>query len=331
MVSIVIPAYNATPTISKCLKGLKEQTLKPKEIIIVDDGSKDNLEKKIKNLKKELKMNNLIFFKQNHKGVSEARNLGVKKSHGDIVAFLDSDCVPGKNWLKNITAALSNPQVGAVGGGYCRGIDNSFWQRFSCEELFFRRRKRIKIVKTLLSNNMACRKECFLQVGGFPKNYSVCEDMYLSYQISRKYKLLWLNNNGVTHHFKYNLKDFLKHQYFFGKESTRFFLDNPEILFSSNHQGRGLYLAITSFLLSVTSLLITITFNNIIFLKITLFLLLIHFLIYVNFLFYLRKKSFSTFELIKAYVVSCIRDLAAAFSFISGMALYIKKRSHYNC
>lgn len=325
MISVIIPAFNATLTIRKCLVALAAQTFQPKEIIIVDDGSKDNLESEISRLRIDLKMKNLVLLKQNHKGVSEARNLGVKKSCGEILVFLDSDCVPDKNWLKKINEAFSNPQVGAVGGGYSSGIDNSFWQRFSCEELFFRRRKRIKIVKTLLSNNMACRKDYFLQAGGFPKKYPVCEDMYLSYQISHNHKIIWLQNNGVKHHFKYNLKDFLKHQYFFGKESTRFFLDNPEILFSSNHQGRQLHLAIIFSSLSIISLLAAIILKSTLFLEATAILLLIHFIIYINFIFYLRRKTFSIFDIIKAYFVSFIRDLIAALSFLAGMALYIKR------
>lgn len=331
--SVIIPAFNATSTIFKCLEALKKQTIKPTEVIIVDDGSKDGLEKKIKKLKNNYKFQNLLFLKQRHKGVSEARNLGAKKSSGEILVFIDSDCIPDINWLKNILKPFSNSRIGAVGGGYSGGIDNSFWQKFSHEELFFRRLKRKRTVITLLSNNMAIRKNIFWEVGGFSKRYPVCEDMLISYKISRKYKIIWLKNNGVKHHFKKNLKDFLKHQYFFGKESTKFFLENPQVLVNHNHQGKQLHIAIgTSFLSAISFLVVPILFLikqymiAWVILLIIGVLFFIHIFIYRKFIYYLHKKGMTFFEVLKSYFVSYFRDVIAAFSAFSGLTLYIKER-----
>lgn len=337
MISVIIPVYNSTVTIFKCLKALKNQTLKPDEVIIVDDGSSDNLEYKINNTNLSFMPKNLILLKQRHKGVSQARNLGAKKASGDILAFIDSDCIPAKNWLKNIYSALSDSEIGAVGGGYCSGIDNSFWQKFSNDELFFRRRKRGNFVTTLLSNNMGCYKKYFWEAGGFPKQFPVCEDMFLAYQISKKYKLRWLQNNGVKHHYKKNLRDFLKHQYFFGKESTFFFLNNPEILQSDNHQGKQLHLAIVTSFLGLISLFlffISAVFSISYFKEITLFFtisfLFLHFLLYSEFLLYLKKKKYSVLDITRAYYVSFLRDIVAAFSFFTGVALYFRAKWFYN-
>lgn len=330
-VTVIIPAFNASATLFKCLEALEKQTFKPGEVIIIDDGSTD----KTLEVLSELKTQNskLKILKQKHKGVSEARNLGAKKAQGQILAFIDSDCVPEKNWLKNIVAALSNLTVGAVGAGYSGGADNSFWQRFCYEELSFRRRKMNKFVTTALSNNMACRKNLFWEAGGFPKKYPVCEDMFLTYQISRKYKISWLKGNGVKHHFKKSLKSFLKHQYFFGRESTRFFLDNPQILVESNHQGKQLYLAIGTSLMSLFAVFIAITFfitGNIPWVKLAFVLggifLILHLFLYTGFIFYLQKKELSKINLIRAYLVSYLRDLVAAFSSFAGLVLYIKMR-----
>ena len=335
MISVIIPAYNAEDTITKCLGALEKQALQPEEIIIVDDGSTDRTLEVLSELKIQSASwrTKLKIIKQKHKGVSEARNFGAKRASGDILAFIDSDCVPGKNWLKNIAAALSDPKIGAVGGGYSGGVDNSFWQRFCHEELNFRRLKINKFVSTALSNNMACRRTIFWEAGGFPKKYPVCEDMFLTYKISRKYKISWLKGNGVKHNFKKNLRGFLKHQYFFGRESTRFFLDNPKILVGSNHQGRKLHLAIGTSLLSMFFIFMAIIFfitGNIPWVKFAFVLggmfLILHLLIYTGFMFYLKNKRLSVFNLIRAYFISYLRDVVAAFSFFIGLVLYIKMR-----
>lgn len=332
-ISVIIPCFNATGTIIKCLKALGKQTIQPLEVVIVDDGSRDNLDFVINRFKLTSKIKKLKLIKQSHKGVSEARNLGARKARGQILAFIDSDCIPGANWLKNLTAPFSNREIGAVGGGYNSGIDDSFWQKFSNEELYFRRRGRKGYVLTLLSNNMACRKNVFWEEKGFPKKYPVCEDMYLAYQISRKHKILWLEDNGVKHHFKKNLKSYLKHQYFFGQQSTKFFLDNPDILLSNNHQGKVLHMVIGTSFLSVVGLLIAfglVLLNYFLLAQAALVsvgvMFFVHFLLYSKFIWHLRKKGLPKINLIKAYCVSYLRDVVASFSFFSGWALYIKER-----
>lgn len=332
-ISVIIPAYNATATVFKCLEALEDQILKPDEVIIVDDGSKDGLENKINKIRSHIKFKKLILLKQNHKGVSVARNLGAKKSHGEVLVFIDSDCVPKVNWLKKIITPFSDKQIGAVGGGYSEGIDQSFWQKFSYEELFFRRRNRKGRVKTLLSNNMAIRKDVFWEVDGFSKKYPVCEDMLISYKISRKYKIIWLRNNGVKHHFKKNLKDFLKHQYFFGKESTKFFLDNPQVLVDNNHQGKRLHIAIGISFFSIIGLFVILILFSVkqyllawlIFIIVS-SLLFVHIFLYWEFLFHLNRQRMSFFNILKAYIFSFCRDFVTSISFFNGLTLYIKEK-----
>lgn len=95
-VTIIITVYNEEKYIEKCLNSLKKQTFNNWEIIIVDDGSKDNT----KNLIKKLKFKNLKYLYQKHLGLATARNLGAKKAKGEILVFLDGDMFFSKNFLK---------------------------------------------------------------------------------------------------------------------------------------------------------------------------------------------------------------------------------------
>lgn len=87
LVSVVIPTYNRKELVKRAIQSVLDQTYKNYELILVDDGSTDQTDK----LLKEFKGGKIRFFRQDHKGVSAARNLGIRESHGEFIAFLDSD------------------------------------------------------------------------------------------------------------------------------------------------------------------------------------------------------------------------------------------------
>lgn len=91
LVSVVIPVYNAVETIIPCVKSVLNQTYENLEIIVVDDGSTDATRMILEEYKKEFCINKLRIIYQDNSGPSAARNLGVKLSKGEYIAFLDSD------------------------------------------------------------------------------------------------------------------------------------------------------------------------------------------------------------------------------------------------
>lgn len=88
-VSIIVPVYNVEKYIARCLDSLVNQTLDDIEIIIINDGSKDNSDQIIKEYKK--RYNNIIYATKENGGLSDARNFGMVYATGEYVAFLDSD------------------------------------------------------------------------------------------------------------------------------------------------------------------------------------------------------------------------------------------------
>lgn len=93
LVTVIIPAYNAEPFIKKGINSVLNQTYKHIELIIVDDGSKDNTSNIIIN--NYSNCNNIKLIKQKNLGVSVARNKGLEFSSGDYCVFLDAD-----DWLE---------------------------------------------------------------------------------------------------------------------------------------------------------------------------------------------------------------------------------------
>lgn len=89
-VSVIVPVYNVEQYISKCLESLVKQTLTDIEIIVVNDGSKDN-SKKIALEYTEKYDKKIVYLEKENGGLSDARNYGMKYTNGDYIAFLDAD------------------------------------------------------------------------------------------------------------------------------------------------------------------------------------------------------------------------------------------------
>ena len=84
-VSVIIPAYNCADTIQTCLESLRRQSYENLEVLVVDDGSKDDLSSVISQFK------NITLIKKMNGGVASARNAGLDVASGDFVMFVDSD------------------------------------------------------------------------------------------------------------------------------------------------------------------------------------------------------------------------------------------------
>ena len=88
-VSIIVPVYNVELYLDKCLNSLVNQTLKEIEIIVVNDGSKDNSQAIID--KYTNKYNNIKALRKENGGLSDARNYGIKYASGEYIGYVDSD------------------------------------------------------------------------------------------------------------------------------------------------------------------------------------------------------------------------------------------------
>lgn len=86
LVSVVIPTFNRSWILGEAIQSVLDQTYQPLEIIVVDDGSTDKTPELLQTFGQAIKV-----ISQTNKGVSAARNVGIKRSRGDLIALLDSD------------------------------------------------------------------------------------------------------------------------------------------------------------------------------------------------------------------------------------------------
>ena len=115
--SIVVPCFNVEHVIERCIEALLAQDY-PKDkfsLIIVDDKSTDDTAKFINQYQENTQVKIIKHFR--NRGLSAARNSGIKASNSQIIGFLDSDMVVTKNWAKTMASELSKNGIVACMGG----------------------------------------------------------------------------------------------------------------------------------------------------------------------------------------------------------------------
>ena len=198
-ISVVIAAYNEENAIESCLMSIRKNRYHNFDIIVVDGGSVDRtLEIAEKYADKILHVHT--------SGPGPARNMGVKESDADVVAFTDADTIVPPDWLELFSRDFSNPDVVAVGGilkpkdprfidKVMFKINSDWWYRFTAIFGFYQ----------LGTPNCAYRRDIFLKEGGFNEELSMLEDTELSMRIGRHGRVIidkdiWVLNS--TRRFK---------------------------------------------------------------------------------------------------------------------------------
>lgn len=111
-VSVIIPTYNRAAFLRSALASLSAQTYSSgrTEIIVVDDGSTDNVRAILREYGKDI-----VYVRQEHRGIAGARNSGIRKARGDLITFLDSDDMYNEGRIERVVEEFEkNPAVGMV-------------------------------------------------------------------------------------------------------------------------------------------------------------------------------------------------------------------------
>jgi glycosyltransferase involved in cell wall biosynthesis len=209
IVSVVIPSFNSSQTIRDCLKSLRAQkTELPFEIILVD-SSDDGTELIIDQEFPEVRM----FHYQERHYVGSARNIGIKQVKGEIVLFLDTDCIAPPNWVDQMYRTIHSKQVDGIGGSIENGTPSSITGTVGYYLEFFSFIPYDNLSYTtpfLIGANCGFRKEVFKNAR-FCDSYDekkIGEDFYFTWQLSQQEKrLIFVPSISVKH---LNRKGFLK-------------------------------------------------------------------------------------------------------------------------
>jgi glycosyltransferase involved in cell wall biosynthesis len=174
-ISVVIPAYNAERFLPRCLKSVFAQTLKPMEVIVVDDGSTDNTAAVAAAL-------GATVISQANGGVAAARNLGIRNASGEWIALLDADDRWAPEKLER-QAALVRPETVLVYTGI-RFFDD---QGIRSEQLAVDPAAASKMLR--YCNPIPCtyiiRRDAVMQDGGYREDVFACEDWEMLVRLQR--------------------------------------------------------------------------------------------------------------------------------------------------
>jgi glycosyltransferase involved in cell wall biosynthesis len=189
-VTIVIPVFNEEKYISACLQSVSciDYPLDKLQVVVVDNGSTD------KTLVLARGFNVEIFVKENV-NVGGVRNFGASKATGEILVFLDSDCIVEPEWLTD-GISIMNSGLDAAGGLYLLR-DNPSW----IESGWLLKSSRKSVYqKTFVGGCIFIKKTSYDAVGGFNEKLSAGEDTDLTYRLLEAGKKITINPTlNVTH------------------------------------------------------------------------------------------------------------------------------------
>lgn len=182
-ISVVIPLYNKASEIELTLCSVLMQSVQPREIIVVDDGSTDGSAEIVERLATPI----VRLIRQQNQGVSAARNRAMREATGEWVALLDGDDMWGTDYLRSVAAMIERwPGCGAYGTGFViddgeRQVKANYCQQEGVVDFFAESMTRY----VLIPSATTLRRDLALQLGGFPEGMRMGEDQYLWTKIAR--------------------------------------------------------------------------------------------------------------------------------------------------
>ncbi len=200
-VSVIIPAYDSEKFISETIMSVLNQTYKDYELIIVDDGSTDNTAAIVKRYVSL--HNNIRYIYQPHHGQSEAKNIGIRESKGEFIAFLDHDDIWLPNKLEKQIKALSPSNYKIICCDMQLYENGELISGSALERLGFKYIRSGFVYNEILwncflfSSTVLLNRDCFRTVGVFNGYYKMAEDYDLWLRMAKIYPISFMNERLV--------------------------------------------------------------------------------------------------------------------------------------
>lgn len=222
IISVIIATYNRNHLLEGLLDALAKQTLPPDqfEIIIVDDNSTDATQEKIGILRAQASINVRYIRQERNGGPARARNEGIRRAVGSIVAITDDDCLPEPQWLEQLLASFTDASVVGAEGPI---ISNA--ERISA----LTHQVTNDVPGALFTANIAYRKDVLFDIGLFDERfpYPQDEDLDLGLRACEHGRIVF-NRDAVVFHPPIQINVFAHaRRVRYCLSNIRFFLKHP--------------------------------------------------------------------------------------------------------
>ena len=206
--SVIITTYNDAEYLKRSLPSVINQSLKPFEIIIVDDGSDNDKAEVIINSFQGLTDISIVYKKKSNGGPSSARNIGIKLAKGEFILFIDADdeLLPDSiEWRQKIFESLGKDYASI----YCSKIEY-FKNKSKAEEQVFETNGRLNVSLVGRGNNgipgqitnHLFRKDVLIEVNGYNESLKFNEDFELILRIAKSWMFFGVNRVGFIQHIR---------------------------------------------------------------------------------------------------------------------------------
>lgn len=234
-VSVIIPTYNRAHLLPRLAETLAAQSHAPNEVIFVDDGSADETPSALEHICSE-RMNWHALWQENA-GPGAARNRGLQAATGDLLVFVDDDCVPHARFVEEHVQTHATKGSGFAVAGYTpwhpdlevspfmemalRGVLFAFNSITDPENLPF---------TCFYTANCSAWRADVLAIGGFDESLRFYEDADLAYRLQQQGVHLVFNERAVAYHSEpVDLDQFLGRQRAAGKSAVRMMGKHPHL------------------------------------------------------------------------------------------------------
>ena len=216
-VSVVIPVRNRPDGIRTCLDSLValDYPHESLEIIVVDDASTDETPSAVASYSRGSVQ---LLAQKQHRGQSECRNVGARAGTGELIAFIDSDCIADSAWLRTLVRDLEDRGVVAAGGSVREASPDGWLKRYeaSASPLHIGETPARVMpgsgVEFLPSCNVVVRKQVFLEAGGFDGTLRFGEDVDLIWRLCERGEVRYRPAGVVWHENRGRLGSFLSNR-----------------------------------------------------------------------------------------------------------------------
>lgn len=216
---MIIPARNEGWRIEHCLRALRGQDLgRPVEIIVVDNGSTDDTAARAARFP-------VTVVREPRPGRAIARNAGIRAARGDVLCFIDADCVPRASWLRELLVGSEDPTIGAFVGEFVPlAPDNPVSRYIHERRLICQYRLLSQSPPAAATGNIAYRRSVFDSIGLFDEQFAFGEDGDLFWRMVRSRRFRYRYNGGaiVAHAHCTGTAQFLRRTFWEGTGLTRF-------------------------------------------------------------------------------------------------------------